>query len=277
MAAVWSSGGSPASPWGLAVRRDGVLQWVDGHATRFQPPRHGTPASPQRFRGEVAGVGTGSGQGVVRAGAHRPRAHHAGEVLLAPAGNGRQTPMTSPEELLEAAEKVIAILSRHRVDAVVIGAAALAAHHYVRQTEDLDLGVNAELKTLRAVCDSLRLAGFAAELREPDGTDPLGGVIDVSGPFGLVQIISYAGRFPAVIEDAVRSATLVVRQGSPLRITPLPQLIALKLYAGGHKSKADIVELLVRNPGLNLEEVRAACGRYLLEGLEELIAESGSA
>ena len=31
----------------------------------------------------------------------------------------------------------------------------------------------------------------------------LGGVIDVSGRFGLVQIISYSGRFPAAIEDAV--------------------------------------------------------------------------
>ena len=137
-------------------------------------------------------------------------------------------------------------------------------------------GVNAELKTLRAVCASLRSAGFDAELREPDEADPLGGVIDVSGPFGLVQIISYAGRFPAVIEDAVHSATLLVRKGSPLRITPLPHLIALKLYAGGYKSKADIVELLVRNPGLDLGEVRSVCGRYALEGLEELIAESRS-
>jgi hypothetical protein len=94
--------------------------------------------------------------------------------------------------------------------------------------------------------------------------------------FGLVQIISYAGRFPAVIEDAVRVATLVVREGSPLRIVPIPHLIALKLYAGGYKSKADIVELLVRNPDLDLDEVRTVCARYGLDGLEELIAESRS-
>ena len=101
-------------------------------------------------------------------------------------------------------------------------------------------------------------------------------MIDVSGRFGLVQIISYAGRFPAVIEDAARLSTLVVREGSPLKIVPIPHLIALKLYASGHKSKADIIELLVRNADLDLDEVRSVCARYGLEGLEEPIAESRS-
>ena len=181
--------------------------------------------------------------------------------------------MDDPEAILRAAEAVAGILERHRTDAVVIGAVALAAYHYVRQTDDIDLGVNADLPTLRAVVESLRQEGFAAELREPDGADPLGGVIDVTGPFGLLQIISYSGRFPVVIDDAVRAAKLVVRKGSPLRLVPIPQLIALKLYAGGHKAKADIVELLARNPDLDLAEVRAVCERYRLPGLDELIAE----
>ena len=102
------------------------------------------------------------------------------------------------------------------------------------------------------------------------------GVIDVSGSFGLVQIVSFSGRFPAVIEDAVRLATLVVREDGPLKIVPIPHLIALKLYAGGHKSKADTIELLVRNPDLDLDEVRSVCARYGLGGLEELIVESRS-
>jgi hypothetical protein len=127
---------------------------------------------------------------------------------------------------------------------------------------------------MRAITDSLKKGDFAEELREPDGTDPLGGVIDVTGPFGLLQVISFADRFPAVIEDALAAATLVVRAGSPLRLVPIPQLIALKLYAGGHKSKADIVELLARNPDLDLDEIRATCERYRLPGIEELIAEA---
>ena len=184
--------------------------------------------------------------------------------------------MSQPDDLLRAAEKVLAVLARHHLDAVVIGAVALAAHHYVRQTEDLDLGVNADVPALRAVVRSLHEVGFDAELREPDGDDPLGGVIDISGSFGLVQIVSFSGRFPAVIEDSVRLSTLVVREDSPHKNLPITHQIALKLYAGGHKSKADIIELLVRNPDLELDEVRSVCDCYGLGGLEELIAESRS-
>ena len=39
-------------------------------------------------------------------------------------------------------------------------------------------------------------------------------------------------------------------------------------------SKADIVELLLRNPNLDLSEVRDLCKRYRLQGLEELIREA---
>jgi hypothetical protein len=113
-------------------------------------------------------------------------------------------------------------------------------------------------------------------LREPDAEDPLGGVIDVEGPFGLIQIISYADKFPAVIEDALREAQLTARPGSPLKLVPLPHLIALKLYAGGTKSKADILELLVRNPELDLDGLREICRCYRLRGLDELIAEAGA-
>ncbi len=181
--------------------------------------------------------------------------------------------METAASMLKAAERVVEILKGHQVDAVVIGAVALAAYHYVRQTRDVDLGVNADLATLREVLLSLRQAGFAAELREPDGIDPLGGVIDITGSFGALQIISFAGRFPAVIEDAFRAASLVVRPGSPLKLVPLPQLVALKLYAGGFKSKTDIIELLQRNPDADLDEIRTVCKRYRLHGLDEVLAE----
>lgn len=183
--------------------------------------------------------------------------------------------MNDADAILHAAEDVVSILQEHRVDAVVIGAVALAAFHYVRYTEDVDLGVNADLPTLRAVADSLRRVGYSVDLREPDAIDPLGGVIDVSGSFGLIQIVSFADRFPAVVDDAIRLSSSLVRAGSPLRLVPFSQLIALKLYAGGHKSKADIIELLARNPECDLDEVRRTCARYRLTGLDELIAESG--
>ena len=154
---------------------------------------------------------------------------------------------------------------------------ALAAHRYVRQTEDLDLGVNANVRKLRELTDSLRKAGYQAELHEPDADDPLGGVIDIEGSFGLIQIISYADKFPAVIEDALREARLTARPDSALKLVPLPHLIALKLYAGGTKSRADVLELLMRNPELDLAGVRELCRSYRLRGLDELINEARSA
>lgn len=182
--------------------------------------------------------------------------------------------MENPDALLDAAEAVVAILERAQVEAVVIGAVALAAHHYPRQTEDLDLGINTSLPKLRQLTDALIREGFSAALSEPDPDDPLGGVIDVSGSFGLLQIVNFGERFPAVIDDALSASTLVAREGSSLRLVPIPHLIALKLYAGGHKSKADIVELITRNPELDLDEVQKLCEKYRLRGIEELILEA---
>lgn len=58
------------------------------------------------------------------------------------------------------------------------------------------------------------------------------------------------------MEDAIRAATLTVHPGSPLKLAPLPHLVAMKLYAGGLKSKADIVELLRRNPGAEMRRTK---------------------
>jgi len=182
--------------------------------------------------------------------------------------------MTDPDEVIRAAEEVTGILESRGVGALVIGAVALAAHGYVRFTEDLDLGVNTDLGTLNQVADALQTAGFEVELREPDGQDPLGGVVDVRGPFGLIQIVNYGGRFPAVIDGGLAAADTVIRSGSHLRIVPLPHLVALKLYAGGTKSRADIVELLARNPDADMAAIRDLCQNWRLRGLDPLIEEA---
>lgn len=183
--------------------------------------------------------------------------------------------MEKPAALLQAAEDVAGLLQGQKIEAVVIGAVALAAYHYVRHTEDIDLGINASVKTLKNLTQTLKKAGYPAILRLPDAQDPLGGVIDIETPHGFLQIISFADRFPAVIQDAIDSARTTLRPGSRLKLVPLPHLIALKLYAGGHKSKADIVEVLSRNPSMDLKESRRLCRKYHLEGLEELINEAG--
>ncbi|MFM7519332.1 MAG: hypothetical protein ACKO9B_02545 [Planctomycetota bacterium] len=186
----------------------------------------------------------------------------------------RTNAMAHQPDLLEAAEQIAAALAEQGIGAIVIGAAALAAHRYVRHTEDIDLGVNIAIRECSSTAATLRTMGFDVELREPDGEDPLGGVIDVSGPFGLVQIVNFGERFPGVIESGLADATLQMREGGNLRIIPLEHLVALKLYAGGMKSKADIVELLRRNPAADRDRIRGLCRRYRLRGLEPLIREA---
>ena len=181
--------------------------------------------------------------------------------------------MNHPENLLATSESVLAVLREFHTDALVIGAVALAAHQYVRFTDDIDLATNADCSTFQKIAEALRAKGFQVELREPAPDDPLSGVIDVRGAFGLIQVVNFGQTFPAIIADAIKEATIAVRSGSPLRVAPLPHLIALKLYAGGFKSKADIIEVLKRNADADLNEIQALCEHYRLPGLPEILKE----
>jgi hypothetical protein len=90
-----------------------------------------------------------------------------------------------------------------------------------------------------------------------------------------VQIVNYGDRFPAVIDGGLAMSDTVIRPGSHLRIVPLPHLVALKLYAGGTKSHADIVELLACNPDADTAMIRQLCREWRLRGLDPLIEEAG--
>ncbi|MEM6885354.1 MAG: hypothetical protein AAF571_09995 [Verrucomicrobiota bacterium] len=181
--------------------------------------------------------------------------------------------MNEPSDAIRMAEDIANLLKAHQTDTIVIGAVALAAHHYARFTEDIDLAVLSNLKEMYHIQNALQKAGYAAELHEPDADDPLSGVIDVRNENGHVQIISYADTFPAIIQDSVKQANLTIRDGSPLKIVPLAHLVVLKLYAGGLKSHADIVELLKRNPEVSLQEISHLCNHYQLDGFESIYRE----
>lgn len=53
--------------------------------------------------------------------------------------------MTDPDAVIRAAEEIADILESRGVESLVIGAVALAAHGYLRLTEDLDLSVSAPI------------------------------------------------------------------------------------------------------------------------------------
>jgi hypothetical protein len=59
-----------------------------------------------------------------------------------------------------------------------------------------------------------------------------------------------------------------------LRCARVPQLIALKLFAGRRRDHADVVELLRRNPGADRAQIREVCARYgAAEAIDELMRE----
>jgi hypothetical protein len=186
---------------------------------------------------------------------------------------------------LQRAEHIAEVASELGIPTALIGSAALAVHGYVRATEDLDMGSHTDLESLRELQRRLDTLKMHTELRTPDADD-LGGVLAIwedvdeeGAPVDTIEIVNFANPFrpglttPA--RDAVQNAQAV--EGSPLRCVQLPDLIALKLYAGRTRDKADVIDVLVRNPDTDLDSIRAVCGRYgFAETLEELITASRS-
>jgi hypothetical protein len=116
------------------------------------------------------------------------------------------------------------------------------------------------------VAGSLAAKGYAVVVRDPDPDDPLGGVLDVRSPGAdLVQVVNFdnppSGGFPRLVVDALASATPLIA-GRPLQVVDPYHLVAFKLYAGGAKSALDILELLDRNPGLDLTRLARLCETY---------------
>jgi hypothetical protein len=176
---------------------------------------------------------------------------------------------------LDAARQVAALLEELGIETALIGAMALAAHRYIRYTEDVDLATAVDpVTSLGVAVDALRNAGFEAALHLPDAQDPLGGVINIDrDDIERIQVVNFLNPWndlALVGQEAVRTATLL--PGETLRVVDLSHLIALKLYAGGSRSKTDVIELLERNLDAELDEIRQVCGRFGLgAALDELL------
>jgi hypothetical protein len=134
---------------------------------------------------------------------------------------------------------VSALLRRRQTPFAMIGAGAMAVHGVSRSTADLDL------LTMDATC--LDRAAWRAlepsttvDVRVGDSDDPLGGVVRFtrSDERDLDLIV---GR-PTWQEEAIRRAALRTEDGIP--VVTLPDLILLKLYAGGSQDGWDVEQLL---------------------------------
>jgi len=178
---------------------------------------------------------------------------------------------------LEAAERVAALLGEYGADCALIGALALAVHGYPRSTGDVDLATATDpYGVLAKLSRQLRDEGFEVRFNEPDAQDQLGGMLNIErDDIDPVQVVNFLNPFTAGISlgrEAVEAALPL--EGSSLRVVDLPHLIALKLFAGGPKSQADVEELLARNTDVDLDSVRSVCRSHGLE--DELEAVLGT-
>lgn len=143
----------------------------------------------------------------------------------------------------------------------------MAALGYARQTADIDFAVAMPPPEFAELHGKLRNAGFDATLSPSDGNDPLGGVITIERAGSLtVQLVNFdntpGAGFPALVRDALERAQ--GRTEGVLGVVPrVEDLILFKLYAGGPKSKLDILELLSRVPA-NLDVLRERARGYQL-------------
>jgi len=188
--------------------------------------------------------------------------------------------VAADDPLVRLAERVAAVAGQMGIPTALIGATALAAHNYVRATADIDLASAVDpFRELRRLREALEAEGLHAELNLPDAEDGLGGVLRVRAQVDddeLVELVNFhnplnPSRNPGA--EAVRTAT-ALGPSTSLRCSTLAHLIALKLYAGSRRDQADVVEVLRRNPEVDLASVREVCARHgSSAALEELIAE----
>ena len=68
--------------------------------------------------------------------------------------------MHDPAASLALAERVVEAAARLGIATALIGAAALAVHHYTRATEDIDLATSVDPRTQLKALDQALLAAF---------------------------------------------------------------------------------------------------------------------
>jgi hypothetical protein len=168
--------------------------------------------------------------------------------------------MASPEEdLLQLAEIVAREASALGLSTAIIGALALAHHGYIRATSDVDFGTFTDFNLkLRPLAERLRALGLHVQANAPDDDDPLGGVLNVRAQPELepVQLVNFAG-------SGKNPGRLAVLRAQPaddgLRYVRIPELVALKLFAGSRRDIDDAQRLLEANPDVDMDEIRSVC------------------
>jgi len=146
-------------------------------------------------------------------------------------------------------DRIVATLSRHGVDFVVIGGIAVLAHGHPRATFDLDFVADLNEANMTRLASALaelhaRPRGVDAELLDVDPTDPL--QLASGANWTLVTDAGWLDFMPAAEggRDYLQVSTdaVSVRDGA-FRVAGLDDLIRMKRASGRAKDLDDIAAL----------------------------------
>jgi hypothetical protein len=127
----------------------------------------------------------------------------------------------------------------------VIGAYALAAHGYVRQTADFDL-LTTDRKALQPkLWERERADGMQVDVHHGDLDDPLAGVARIRSADFKVDVVVAKYRWQAAV---IERAELKQFGEVMLRVPRIGDLVLLKVDAGGYLDLRDAIELLAISP-----------------------------
>jgi hypothetical protein len=149
----------------------------------------------------------------------------------------------------------------------LIGALAVAAHGYVRATDDLDFVSSADPKDIQK---HLRSHGIAARIRRGDILE--GDVPSVV--YGEADAIRFDVLFPPVPVDWSRTITLELDSGSRFRVVDLDTLVRLKLRAAGPQDLIDVVHLVRLHPEIRDRALELAAAYGVRERFEEWLTDA---
>lgn len=148
----------------------------------------------------------------------------------------------------------------------LIGGLAVAAHGYIRATDDIDFVSPAEPKEIQA---RLAKAGIASKTRRGDVLE--GDIPSVV--YGRADGFRFDVLFPPVPIDWSRTVILPLTEGSRLRVVDLDALVRLKLRAGGPQDLLDVVHLVRLHSEIEERALALAEAYGVRDRLEEWLAD----
>jgi hypothetical protein len=145
---------------------------------------------------------------------------------------------------------LLELLHEKEVRFIVIGGVAVAAHGYVRGTEDLDLVPDPDPENLGRLTEALTdlgstlptVKGRRFDSATDGGVIRRGGNVTADTDFGGLDVVQRARGVPSytqLAEDAVESDLL----GIPVRVCSLARLREMKETQGRAEDKADLENL----------------------------------